>query len=216
VGVDEFVALFSALYMFYSSLKRIGTLSGELRKGFAFYERINQTLEYPSDIVDPIDPKTIDRIRGEILFDNVSFSYDDQPTLTNVNIKIKEGEVCALVGPSGAGKTTFANLILRFYDVDEGMLKVGGFDVRDLKLNELRENIAIVSQDPILFNMSILDNIRLGCGDASDDEFIYAAKQAFAHEFISEFPESYQTNLGENGFRLSGGKSNELRLHGLS
>lgn len=212
VGPEQFIAIFLALYMFYASLKKIGALSGELNQGLASYQRIQGTLDQQIDILDPSEPQQIGRLQGAISFENVSFAYAEETNLSDVNVRLEPGEVCALVGPSGAGKSTFAHLIPRFYDVAAGKVCIDGHDVRQLRQRDLRDNIAIVSQDPILFDLSILENIRLGRPDASDEAVQQAARQAFAHEFISAFPQGYQTIVGERGARLSGGQKQRIAI----
>jgi len=146
-------------------------------------------------------------------FDKVSFSYTPQkPVLNNVSLIVEPGEVVALVGPSGAGKTTFVNLLPRFFDIQEGSIRVDGCDVRDLTLNSLRHHIGLVPQEVLLFSGTIADNIRLGRLDASDSEVEAAAQLANAHSFILAQPQGYKTELGERGVNLSGGQGQRLAL----
>jgi subfamily B ATP-binding cassette protein MsbA len=142
----------------------------------------------------------------------VSFSYGDSPALENASAVIEPGCVCALVGPSGAGKSTFANLVPRFYDVLEGSISIDGIDIRKFNTNDLRQRIAIVSQEPVLFDDTIAENIRLGRQEATDEEVFEAAQQAFADEFIKEQPNGYQTIVGERGTRLSGGQKQRIAI----
>jgi len=152
-------------------------------------------------------------VHGRVQFDNVSFAYDDQLALECVGLEVPAGQVVALVGPSGAGKSTFASLIPRFYDVQEGAVLVEGHDVRDVRKSDLREVIAVVSQSPVLFNESVMENIRFGKPSASDVEVMEAAKKANAHEFIEKtLDNSYQTLVGEKGARLSGGQRQRIAI----
>jgi len=210
-----FTAIFLALYLLYSAVKKLGTFASELKKGVASFQRIEEILESPVDIDDPEKPIEVTQIGGEIEFRDVSFSYGETAALKAANARIQKGDICALVGPSGAGKSTFANLVPRFYDVSEGAIFLDGHDLREFKLNDLRENIAIVSQEPVLFDDTILENIRLGRQDATDEEVREAARQAFAHDFISDkvaFQEGYNTVVGERGARLSGGQKQRIAI----
>jgi subfamily B ATP-binding cassette protein MsbA len=148
----------------------------------------------------------------DIRFENVTFAYADEAVLKNVDLKIPAGSTVALVGPSGAGKSTFVNLIPRFYDVSEGRVLVGGTDVRSYCKNGLRAQVSIVSQDTVLFNDTIRNNIRLGRLDATDAEVDAAAKHAFVHDFVMQFDEGYNTIVGERGARLSGGQKQRIAI----
>jgi ABC-type multidrug transport system fused ATPase/permease subunit len=153
--------------------------------------------------------------RGRITFENVSFAYPTrrgQPVLTNVNLVIEPGEVIAVVGPSGAGKSTILSLLYRFYDVDGGRVLFEGVDVRELQLAELRGSLAMVAQEPVLFSGSVRDNIGYGKDGATEAEIEQAAKDAFAHDFISGFPDGYATVIGERGTKLSGGQKQRIAL----
>jgi len=212
VSGEVFIAIFAALYFSYSPIKRISYLAGELRKGAESLKRIQEILSEPISVKEPDTPTVIDRAEGRIEFTNVSFSYGDTPALKQASTIMEPGCVCALVGPSGAGKSTFANLVPRFYDVSEGSISIDGVDVRSIGTEDLRKNIAIVSQDPVLFDDSIIENIRLGRQDASDQEVIEAAKHAFADDFIQEQENGYKTIVGERGARLSGGQKQRIAI----
>lgn len=216
-GVDGgvFTGIFLALYFTYTSIKKLATFSGELYKGVAALHRIREVEDEPITIKDPDVPTQIDTINGEVEFRDVSFSYGDTPALENVSIRVQRGDVCALVGPSGAGKSTFANLIPRFYDVSSGGIFIDGLDTRHLRLKDLRDHVAIVSQEPVLFDDTILENIRLGRQNATDSEVREAARQAFADDFVSDtanFPDGYNTIVGERGARLSGGQKQRIAI----
>jgi subfamily B ATP-binding cassette protein MsbA len=157
----------------------------------------------------------LSRFERSIRLENVSFSYPatpDRVVLDGINLEVKVGEVVALVGPSGAGKTTLANLVPRFYDVSIGSVQIDGRDIRNIHLSSLRENISIVAQDTFLFNDAVFDNIAYGRPDAREDEVIAAARTALAHEFIEKLPDGYQTLIGERGVKLSGGQRQRLAI----
>ncbi len=157
---------------------------------------------------------SVGQMRGEIEFRDVSFRYDDQNdrVLNHINLKVDAGDYMALVGPSGVGKTTLCSLIPRFYDVSSGSITVDGIDIRDIKLDDLRNNVGIVQQDVYLFAGTILDNIRYGRMDATDEEVVRAAKNANAHDFIMSFPQGYHTDIGQRGVKLSGGQKQRLSI----
>lgn len=209
---EVFIAIFAALYFSYSPIKRISYLAGELKKGAESLRRIREVINEPLVIEEPDSPVTKASIQGRIEFKNVSFSYGDSLALRNASAVIEPGCVCALVGPSGAGKSTFANLVPRFYDVVEGSISIDEYDIREFKTKDLRQHIAIVSQEPVLFDDSIAENIRLGRQDAKDEEVFEAARQAFADEFVKEQPDGYDTIVGERGTRLSGGQKQRIAI----
>jgi len=209
---EVFIAIFAALYFSYSPIKRISYLAGELKKGAESLRRIREVINEPVSIEEPSSPVTINSIQGRIEFHKVSFSYGDSPALKNASAVIEPGCVCALVGPSGAGKSTFANLVPRFYDVLKGSISIDGIDIREFNTNDLRQRIAIVSQEPVLFDDTIAENIRLGRQDATDEEVFDAAQQAFADDFIKEQPNGYHTIVGERGTRLSGGQKQRIAI----
>jgi ABC-type multidrug transport system fused ATPase/permease subunit len=170
-------------------------------------------LDLEPDVKDSPRAVDLDHVAGEITFENVSFDYqDDAPTLRHVSLRVKPGQTLALVGPTGAGKSTIASLVPRFYDPQYGAVKIDGVDVRDIKLTTLRRNISMVLQDVFLFSGTVRDNIRYSNLNASDDEVIAAAKTANAHEFISSLPEGYDTQIGERGVKLSGGQKQRLAI----
>ena len=151
---------------------------------------------------------------GHIAFENVSFHYESnkEQVLKGINLKVSAGEYVALVGASGVGKTTLCSLIPRFYEVKEGTIKIDGMDIRQMKQADLRSQIGIVQQDVYLFAGNILDNIRYGKPDATDEEVILAAKRANAHDFIMSFPDGYQSDIGQRGVKLSGGQKQRLSI----
>jgi subfamily B ATP-binding cassette protein MsbA len=163
-------------------------------------------------MIEPATPKPLRAANSEIRFDNVTFAYAEENVLTNISLTIKPGQLVALVGKSGSGKTTLTNLLLRFYDPTRGSISIGGVDIRDVSTKDLRNQIAIVTQETILFNDTIKNNIALGRPGASDDEIIAAAKHAHAHEFIMEHAEGYDRQIGERGGSLSGGQRQRIAI----
>jgi len=213
VSKDDFLGVVTALFLAYEPIKKIGALNNELNRAHASLERLEVVLNEPVSIADPANPAEISRLRGTVSFEHVSFAYaTDNPVLHEINVAIPAGTVCALVGPSGAGKSTFANLVPRFFEASLGRVAIDGVDVRAMRLADLRRNIAIVSQDPVLFNDSIYQNLLLGRPNATHDEVITAAKNAFAHDFISAEKEGYDAVVGERGVRLSGGQKQRIAL----
>lgn len=213
VTLSDLTSVLLALYLCYDPVKKLGYLNSDLKRGAAALDRLEPILRAPISIADPAKPIPVDRLRGDIAFEHVMFAYDGgDVVLRNATVSIPAGTVCALVGPSGAGKTTFANLVPRFYEVHSGSVRVDGHDVRSLRLADLRRNIAIVSQDPVLFNDSIYNNLLLGRENATREEVIAAAVSAHADEFIRAFPNGYDTMVGERGALLSGGQKQRIAL----
>jgi subfamily B ATP-binding cassette protein MsbA len=202
-----------ALYFSYEPIKNIGQIHNELQKGLSALDRVEEVLHAPEPVGDPANPVAFNQVRGELDFRNVGFSYGGGvPALSDVSVHLPVGTICALVGPSGAGKSTFANLVPRFYDVTSGGFFVDGVDVRSVRVGDLRRKIAIVSQDPVLFNDTIAANIQLGRFEATRAEIEQAAKDAFAHDFIQRMPEGYDTLVGERGSRLSAGQKQRVAI----
>ncbi len=216
---ETFISIITALYLCYEPIKKIGSLNSELNRGTASLDRLEVVLHEPVTIADPAQPKAVTRLQGTIVFDDVSFSYGDSPAvggqaaaLRHVAVSIPAGTVCALVGPSGAGKSTFANLVPRFYETARGRVTIDGIDVRAMRLTDLRRNIALVSQEPVLFNDTIYNNLALGREGASRDEIMAAAREAHADEFIRQLPQGYDTIVGERGALLSGGQKQRVAI----
>jgi subfamily B ATP-binding cassette protein MsbA len=208
-----FVSIIGALFVCYEPMKKLGGIHGQLTKGAASLNRIEEILHANVSIADPSDPIKVPRLRGELAFDHVNFAYKTSaPVLRDVSVNIPAGTICALVGPSGAGKSTFANLVPRFYDATSGIVTIDGVDTRALKLSDLRRNIAVVSQEPVLFNDTILNNLLIGRADATRAEVEQSARDAFAHDFITGLPQGYDTIVGERGALVSGGQRQRLAL----
>ena len=207
-----FFSFLTAVMMLYDPVKKLAKLNNTVQEGVAAASRIFDILEQKETILDPASPKQLTRSDLEVEFKDVTFAYDtaEDPALKGINLKAEAGEVIALVGMSGGGKTSLVNLIPRLYDVTQGAVTIGGIDVRDLKIRELRHHISIVTQEPILFNETVRENIRYGRMDATDEQIEAAAKSAFAHDFIERFPKGYDTVIGELGSRLSGGEKQRL------
>lgn len=209
---DTVIALVGALYFAYDPIKKIGKINNRVKEGTAALARLEEIWQAPIEVADPANPHPLGRIRGEIRFSDVTFGYNDVPVLRGISFSAHPGETIALVGPSGAGKSSLVNLIPRFYDVSIGDVSVDGIDVRDVRLADLRRNIAIVSQEPILFNDTIYNNILIGRLDATKEEVIAAAKRASALEFIESLDDGWETLVGERGGRLSGGQRQRIAV----
>ncbi|MDI1251402.1 MAG: ABC transporter ATP-binding protein [Lacunisphaera sp.] len=212
VKLETFLSIITALYLCYEPIKKLGYLNSELNRGVASLSRLEYVLDEPVTITDPAAPVSVTRLRGDIAFHDVTFAYGDSPALKQVSARIPAGTVCALVGPSGAGKSTFANLVPRFYEVAAGGVTIDGIDVRAMRLADLRRNIALVSQEPVLFNDTIFNNLLLGDVTASREAVLAAARNAHAHEFIEQLPQGYDTMVGERGALLSGGQKQRIAI----
>ena len=199
---------------FTEPVKKLVNFTEQFQNGYSGYERFLEIMSIAPDIKDEPDAVAINNAKGDIEFEHVTFHYEEnkENVLSNVNLDVKQGEYVALVGSSGAGKTTLCSLITRFYDVTEGSVKLDGIDVRKLKLKDLRRQIGIVQQDVYLFAGTVMDNIRYGKPEATDEEVICAAIAANAHEFIKNLPQGYDTDIGQRGVKLSGGQKQRLSI----
>lgn len=209
---DAFIVYMGLAYNILTPAKAISKASYGVKKGNAAAERVLEIIHTKSPLADKIN--AIDKLdfTNEISLENVSFKYQDDYVLKNFSLKIPKGKTVALVGQSGSGKSTIANLLTRFYDVSEGSIKIDGIDIRDLTKKSLRNLEGLVTQDSILFNDSIKNNILLGLEHKVDSEIITAAKIANAHEFISEMPKDYESNIGDSGNKLSGGQKQRISI----
>jgi ATP-binding cassette subfamily B protein/subfamily B ATP-binding cassette protein MsbA len=213
LALEDLVAFLLYLNTFYQPITSFGMINEGIQHALASAERVFEILNEEPEIKDAPDAIEVDRVKGKIEFRNVSFRYvDDVPVLKNVSFKVNPGEMIALVGPTGVGKTTIANLIPRFYDPDSGQILIDDIDIRKIKLSSLRKQISMVSQDVFLFNGTVKENILYGRPDATDEEVIAAAKAANAHDFIMELPEGYNTRVGERGVKLSGGQKQRISI----
>ena len=207
-----FFAFLTAVMLLYDPVKKLSKLNNTIQEGLAAVTRIFAIIDEVSDITESENPRPMGKNSFDVRFEGVSFSYEGMgnPVLKDIDLTVEPGEILALVGMSGGGKTSLVNLIPRFYDCTKGKIMVGGMDVREVALNDLRRQISIVTQEPILFNETVLDNIRYGRMDATDQDVESAAKDAYAHDFIMGFPDGYDTSLGELGSRLSGGEKQRI------
>jgi len=213
LSLGTLVAFLSYITSFYQPINRLTEIDNIFQEAIAAGERIFELLDESADIQDAPDAIELPGITGEVIFDDVHFRYGTgDEVLHDVDFTISPGEVVALVGPSGAGKTSIANLLCRFYDPIHGQIIVNGHNLRQIKLDSLRQQIAVVLQDTFLFNTTIRENLLHGKSDATKDELIAAAKAAYAHDFIMELPKGYDTEIGERGVRLSGGQKQRLAL----
>lgn len=208
----DFFSFLAALLMLYEPVKRLNKVNNVVQAGLAAAERTFQILDTVPEIKDSPNAKELKPMTAGLEFKNVSFQYEERPVLENISFKIRAGERLALVGLSGAGKTTITNLIPRFYDVIAGSICIDGMDIRDATLDSLRSQISIVTQDVILFNDAVRANIAYGDLDKSQAEIVEAAKAAYAHDFIMSLPEGYDTVIGEGGSKLSGGERQRIAI----
>jgi len=211
---NDMAPLLLALYMCYDPIKKLGGVHTKIQKATASLDRVEYILHHENNLPEPSQPVTFQDVQGSVSFEDVSFSYDADLVLRDINIMVSSGQVVAIVGPSGAGKSSFASLILRFYDVTSGRIKVDGIDVRKVKKFDLREAIAIVAQSPVLFNETVMENIRIGRPQATDEEVIEAARKAHAHSFVQNMDGGlgYHTSVGERGTLLSGGQRQRIAI----
>ena len=213
IGVGVIIAMASYASRFWNPISNLATIYNNLITTLAYLERIFETMDTPVDIDDKPDAIELPPIKGEVVFKNVTFGYD--PTITvlkNVSFKAEAGQSIALVGPTGAGKSTIVNLISRFYDIDGGEITVDGYSVSDVTLRSLRGQMGIMLQDPFIFSGTIEDNIRYGKPDATDEEIIAAAKAVRAHDFIVEMENGYKSTVRERGSGLSQGQKQLISL----
>ncbi|MFZ0489312.1 MAG: ABC transporter ATP-binding protein [Salegentibacter sp.] len=212
LGAATFIAFLGLAYNILTPAKQISKASYSVKKGNAAAERILQVLETPSNLTDAPDAVEKESFKEAIEIENIDFRYEDENVLKNFSVKVKKGQTVALVGQSGSGKSTIANLITRFYDVNEGAIKIDGIDIRQISKFSLRGLMGLVTQDSILFNDSIRNNVALGKDNATDEEIIEALKIANAWEFVKDLPRQLDTNIGDSGNKLSGGQKQRLSI----
>jgi len=208
-GFIAYMLFFSQLI---SPMKSISYSYFNIQKGLAALDRVNEILEADEVIYEPKNPQLLNEFKHKIEYKNVSFAYHEEPILKNINVTIEKGKVIAIVGPSGSGKSTFVDLLPRFWEVSDGAICIDGINVKDLKLFDLRKHMGIVSQEAVLFNDTIFNNIAFGMTDAKEADVIAAATVANALEFIVQLENGYQTNIGERGSKLSGGQRQRLTI----
>ena len=214
LALNEFVSFLGAMMLAFQPLRRLAQINATLQEGFAAAIRVFGLLDQKSYINEASNAPELSLSKSEISFENVTLSYEGQKNsaLKEINLNIPHGKTTALVGPSGSGKSSILNLIPRFYDPDTGNVKIDNQDIKELTIDSVRSSIALVSQEPILFDMSIRDNILYGKPDSTDNEVIEAAKAAAAHDFINELPDKYNTVVGEKGYSLSGGQKQRISI----
>lgn len=213
ITLGDLVLFTGLLGQLYGPIQRLSQLSGMLQESATSAERIFEILDNQPERPDADQPEILQDIEGEIVFKNVSFEYDKgEQVLNDVNLHIRPGEMVGLVGASGSGKTTLINLLSRFYPVNQGSITIDGVDINQIEIKSLRDQMAVVLQEPFLFHATIAENIAYGKEDATQEDIIWAAKMANAHEFIAKFPDSYDTVLGERGTGLSGGQKQRLSI----
>lgn len=212
--VTDLITFLLYINNFVEPVKKLMNFTEMFQNGYSGFERFQEIMAIAPDIKDEEDAVPAEHLRGEIEFQDVSFYYEEgaEKVLNHIQLKVEAGDYMALVGPSGVGKTTLCSLIPRFYDVSEGRILIDGMDIRHMKLADLRNHIGIVQQDVYLFAGTVMDNIRYGNPEATDEEVIRAAKRANAHEFIMSFPEGYSTDIGQRGVKLSGGQKQRISI----
>ena len=214
IDVTDLITFLLYINNFTEPVKKLINFTETFQNGYSGFERFMEIMEIAPDIEDSEDAISVKSLKGDIDFDNVSFCYESnhEKVLNHIHMSVKAGEYMALVGPSGVGKTTLCSLIPRFYDVTGGAIKIDGIDIRKIKQSDLRNQIGIVQQDVYLFAGTIMENIRYGNPEATDEDVIYAAKCANAHDFIMSFPDGYDTDIGQRGAKLSGGQKQRLSI----
>lgn len=209
---NEFIAMALALFLLYEPVKKLSRIHLSVEQSSAAADRIFEILDTPAIVSDAPNAMAFDAPIQGIQFKNIGFSYGKEPVLKNIDLTVKPGDRIALVGGSGAGKTTLVNLLPRFFDVSEGQLLINGRDIREYTLRSLRMKMGIVTQDTFLFNDTVAANIAYGSPNASHEDIVEAARQAYASEFIDELPHGYDTEIGELGMTLSGGQRQRLAI----
>lgn len=214
VTVADLVTYLLYISNFTEPVKKLTNFMEQFQNGWSGYERFLEILDVEPDIVDAPDAVDLEKVKGEVKFEQVSFRYEEglEQVLSHIDLTVAPGQYLAIVGNSGGGKTTLCSLIPRFYDVESGRILIDGTDIRKIRLRSLRSQIGIVQQDVYLFMENVMENIRYGRPDASDEEVIRAAKLANAHEFIMQLPQGYQTDIGQRGVKLSGGQKQRISI----
>jgi ATP-binding cassette subfamily B protein len=214
LDIPDLLTFLLYINVFTDPIRTLVDFTEQFQNGYTGFERFREIMDIEPDICDAKDAVELKNVKGDITFENVSFQYKDgaDKVLNNVSLDVPAGSYMALVGSSGAGKTTLCSLIPRFYDVTGGSIKVDGIDIRDVTLKSLRSHIGMVQQDVYLFSGTIFENISYGKPGSTREEVIEAAKNANAHEFIESFPEGYDTDIGQRGIKLSGGQKQRLSI----
>ncbi len=214
INIGDLFSFTLYVNFFMQPIRRLSEFSQQLQDGMTGFERFIEIMDIEPDIIDRENAMELEDVKGDIEFNNVSFSYNNgkNTVLSNMNLSIDAGKTVALVGPSGAGKTTLCHLIPRFYEIEEGEILLDNIDIRDIKIKDLRKKIGLVQQDVFLFTGTIRDNIIYGDPEANDEDVIEAAKKASIHDFIISLPEGYDTFIGEKGVKLSGGQKQRISI----
>ena len=214
INISDLITFLLYINVFTDPIRTLVDFTEQFQNGYTGFERFREIMDIEPDIKDSENAVELKNVKGEIEFQDVSFKYNDgaEEVLNDINLTVPAGAYMALVGSSGAGKTTLCSLIPRFYDVTEGTIRIDGKDIRDVTLSSLRNHIGMVQQDVYLFAGTIFENIAYGKPGASREEVIEAAKNANAHEFIMSFPDGYDTDIGQRGIKLSGGQKQRLSI----
>jgi subfamily B ATP-binding cassette protein MsbA len=210
ISLGYLFSFITAIALMLGPIKRLTKIYNKVQESFGAGERVFEILDEIPDIVDCENPISVGRVKGEVVFDNVSFSYDSSPVVKNFSVRAMPGDIVALVGPSGAGKTTVVGLLTRFYNLKDGVIRIDGMDIRKISIDSLKKNIAFVDQESFLFHDTIANNIRYGKPEASLEEIRRAAALAYADEFIEVLPNGYDELIGDRGVRLSGGQRQRI------
>ena len=205
-----FFSFLAAVLLLYGPVKKLAKLNTSVQEGMAAVDRVFDIIEMEPDIIEPDDPQELKEGSHSVVFEDVHFKYEKDTVLKGIDLKVAAGEIIALVGMSGGGKTSLVNLIPRFYDVARGAVRIDGINIRDVAIADLRKQIAIVTQEPILFNDTVRNNIAYGSLEASNSAVEKAARAAYAFDFIQRFPNGFETVIGELGSRLSGGEKQRI------
>jgi ATP-binding cassette, subfamily B, bacterial MsbA len=208
----DFIQFIGSIFLMYSPIKTISRVHNQLEQARAASQRVFELIEMRSEVVDPPRPVPLQAAGAAIGFEAIDFDYGEKPVLCGINLTVQPGQLVALVGASGSGKTTLTNLLLRFYDPQRGTVRIGGTDIRQVTVRDLRRQVALVAQETILFNDTIRQNIAYGRPGATSAEIETAARHAYAHDFIVEKPRGYETVVGEKGMALSGGQRQRLAI----
>jgi subfamily B ATP-binding cassette protein MsbA len=212
LSMGALMAYIAALAAMYQPIKKLNKVNLSVNTALSAAERVFHMLDIPNEVEDKPGAGSIAAVGSGIRYENVSFRYQAEPVLREVDLSIAPGEIVAIVGGSGAGKSTFVNLLPRFYDVNGGRITIDGRDIRDVTLSSLRGLMGLVTQEVVLFNDTVRNNIAYGRGDAEEARVIEAAKAANAHDFITALPNGYDTEIGESGVLLSGGQRQRLAI----